>query len=203
MRIFLTGGTGYIGAAVLDALIRGGHEVTALVRDNEKAAHVTARGGLPVVGSLGEPASYRAAADAQDGYVHTAFDGRSGLGPVTDRIALETILAAAKRPRTVGSHDAEGSLRHLHLGTVGARTCPGAGRGRRPDQPDFDGRLAARERRARARRGVGEPAHDGGPAGRGLRRRQRARRRSLQVGDERSGPRDRRRQQPLAARLRS
>jgi nucleoside-diphosphate-sugar epimerase len=88
---------------VLDALIRGGHEVTALVRDNEKAAQVTARGGLPVVGSLGEPASYRAAADAQDGYVHTAFDGRSGLGPLTDRIALETILAAAKRPRASGS----------------------------------------------------------------------------------------------------
>ena len=37
MRIFLTGATGYIGAAVLDALVRGGHDVTALVRDNEKA----------------------------------------------------------------------------------------------------------------------------------------------------------------------
>ena len=48
MRIFLTGGTGYIGAAVLDALIRGGHEVTALVRDNEKAAHVSGRGGFPL-----------------------------------------------------------------------------------------------------------------------------------------------------------
>jgi nucleoside-diphosphate-sugar epimerase len=105
MRIFLTGGTGYIGAAVLDALIRGGHEVTALVRDNEKASRVTARGGRAVVGSLGEPASYRAAADAQDGYVHTAFDGRSGLGPLTDRIALETILAAARRPRSAGAAD--------------------------------------------------------------------------------------------------
>ena len=38
MRIFLTGATGYIGGAVLDALVRGGHVVTALVRDNEKAA---------------------------------------------------------------------------------------------------------------------------------------------------------------------
>ena len=43
MRIFLTGATGYVGSAVLDALVRGGHEVTALVRDNEKAARVTAR----------------------------------------------------------------------------------------------------------------------------------------------------------------
>ena len=51
MRIFLTGATGYIGAAVLDALVRGGHDVTALVRDNEKASRVAARGGHPVVGN--------------------------------------------------------------------------------------------------------------------------------------------------------
>ena len=43
MRIFLTGGTGYIGAAVLDALVKHGHDVTVLVRNNEKAAAVSAR----------------------------------------------------------------------------------------------------------------------------------------------------------------
>ncbi len=103
MRIFLTGATGYIGGAVLDALVKHGHDVTALVRDNEKAARVAARGGRPVVGSLAEPASYRAAADAQDGYIHTAFDAASGKGAATDRIALDTLLAAARRPRTVGT----------------------------------------------------------------------------------------------------
>ena len=36
MRIFLTGATGYIGGAVLDALVRGGHVVTALVRETKK-----------------------------------------------------------------------------------------------------------------------------------------------------------------------
>jgi nucleoside-diphosphate-sugar epimerase len=103
MRIFLTGATGYIGAAVLDALVRGGHHVTALVRDNEKAARVAARGGRPVIGNLGEPDSYRGAADAQDGYVHAAFDAAPGRGPAVDRIALDTLIAAAKRPRTAGS----------------------------------------------------------------------------------------------------
>lgn len=103
MRIFLTGGTGYIGAAVLDALVRGGHDVTALVRDNEKAKRVTARGAHPVIGNLADPDSYRAAADAQDGYVHTAFDSVSGRGPAIERIVLDTLLAAAKRPRTAGS----------------------------------------------------------------------------------------------------
>jgi len=103
MRIFLTGATGYIGGPVLDALVRGGHDVTALVRDNEKARRVKARGGHPVIGNLADPESFRGSADAQDGYVHAAFDYASGKGPAIERAALETIIAAAKRPRTAGS----------------------------------------------------------------------------------------------------
>jgi len=103
MRIFLTGATGYIGGAVLDALVRGGHDITALVRDGEKARRVAARGARPVIGNLAQPESYRAAADAQDGYVHTAFDYASGRGPAIERAALETIVAAARRPRTSGA----------------------------------------------------------------------------------------------------
>ncbi len=100
MRVFLTGATGYIGSAVLDGLLRGGHDVTALVRDNEKAARVAARGAHPVIGNLADPESYRSAADAQDGYVHAAFDRASGRGPAIDRIALDVLLTAAKRRRT-------------------------------------------------------------------------------------------------------
>lgn len=103
MRIFLTGATGYIGAAVLDALIRAGHDVTALVRNTEKARKVAKRGAHPVIGDLAEPESFRAAADAQDGYVHTAFDSRSRQGPAIDRLVLDMLLAAAKRPRTAGA----------------------------------------------------------------------------------------------------
>jgi nucleoside-diphosphate-sugar epimerase len=103
MRIFLTGATGYIGSAVLDVLVRAGHDVTALVRNNEKARAVARRGAHPVIGDLAEPDSYRGAADAQDGYVHAAYDARSGRGPAIERTALDTIIAAAKRPRTAGS----------------------------------------------------------------------------------------------------
>jgi nucleoside-diphosphate-sugar epimerase len=103
MRIFLTGATGYIGSAVLDALVRGGHDVTALVRNSEKARRVAKRGGHPVVGDLSEPESYRGSADGHDGYIHTAFDVRSGQGPSIDRLVLETLLAAARRPRTGGA----------------------------------------------------------------------------------------------------
>jgi nucleoside-diphosphate-sugar epimerase len=103
MRVFLTGATGYIGGAVLDALVRGGHDVTALVRDGQKARRVARRGARPVVGNLGEPESYVAAAEAQDGYVHAAYDAASGRGPAVDRIALEALIAAARRPRTGGA----------------------------------------------------------------------------------------------------
>ena len=103
MRIFLTGATGYVGASVLDALVRAGHAVTALVRDNEKAARVAARGAHPVIGNLGDAESYSAVAEAQDGYVHAAYDSSSGRGPAIERVALEAILTAAKRPRTAGA----------------------------------------------------------------------------------------------------
>ncbi|HVC19449.1 MAG TPA: NAD-dependent epimerase/dehydratase family protein [Vicinamibacterales bacterium] len=101
MRIFLTGATGYIGSSVLDALVRAGHEVTALVRDNEKAARVTARGAHPIIGNLAEPDSYRNSAEGQDGCIHTAFES-SARGQAIDRTAVDTLIAAVKRPRTSG-----------------------------------------------------------------------------------------------------
>ena len=64
MRIFLTGGTGYIGAAVLDGFVKAGHRVDALGRNSEKAAQVQARGAQPILGDLGNPASYADAAPA-------------------------------------------------------------------------------------------------------------------------------------------
>jgi nucleoside-diphosphate-sugar epimerase len=101
MRLFLTGATGYIGSAVLDALLRAGHQVTALVRDPEKAERVSRRGVEPVVGDLSKPTSYSTAAVAADGIVHTAYE-YSKKGPKVDRQALETLLASAERRASTG-----------------------------------------------------------------------------------------------------
>lgn len=72
MRVFLTGGTGYVGSAVLDSLVRAGHQVDALVRNREGAATVQARGAQAVVGDVFQPASWRDAAAATDGAIHAA-----------------------------------------------------------------------------------------------------------------------------------
>lgn len=102
MQVFLTGGSGYIGAAVLDALVRAGHHVTALVRDPEKGLRLEARGASLVMGDLSTPARYLAHATAADAVVHTALDA-SPRGPDIDRQFLDAVLpalAATAAPRT-------------------------------------------------------------------------------------------------------
>lgn len=101
MRTFLTGATGYIGSAVLDALLRGGHEVTALVRDPEKAERLTLRGVHAIVGDLSMPMTYATAAEASDSIIHTALES-SKRGPAVDRQAIDTLLGAAIKRASKG-----------------------------------------------------------------------------------------------------
>ncbi len=101
MQVFLTGGTGYIGAAVLDALLKAGHHVTALVRDPEQAERLEARGARPVMGELAAPGRYLAQAAAADAVVHTAFES-SPRKAAADKTFLDAVLpalASAGAPR--------------------------------------------------------------------------------------------------------
>jgi nucleoside-diphosphate-sugar epimerase len=101
MRVFLTGATGYVGSAVLDALLRSAHEVTALVRDPEKAERVSLRGVHPILDDLAKPSSYSGAAETCDAIIHTALEG-SKRGPKVDRQAIEALLGAAIRRTAKG-----------------------------------------------------------------------------------------------------
>jgi nucleoside-diphosphate-sugar epimerase len=94
MRIFLTGATGYIGSAILDALLRANHHVTALVRSPQAADALVARGVVPVLGDLKNPKSYRAAADGFDAYIHAAADV-GAKRELVDSEAIDTLLGAA------------------------------------------------------------------------------------------------------------
>ena len=102
MRIFLTGGTGYVGSAILEASLRAGHNVTALVRDPEKAEQVSLRGGRPIVGELGKPSGYVAAAEDSDVIIHAAYE-RSKRTVEVDRRAIETLMGAAGRRLDAGN----------------------------------------------------------------------------------------------------
>ena len=93
MHVFLTGATGYIGSAVLDAMIKGGHRVTAMARDPEKAERLQARGAATIIGELGLPKTYVNAVKAADAVVHTAMES-SPRGVEKEKLALDTILGA-------------------------------------------------------------------------------------------------------------
>jgi nucleoside-diphosphate-sugar epimerase len=94
MRIFLTGATGYVGSAVVDALLRAPHQVTALVRTPDAADVLASRGVTPILGDLKTVKSYRAAAEGFDAYIHTAADSTAKREDI-DRRVLDTLLAAA------------------------------------------------------------------------------------------------------------
>ena len=76
MRVLVTGATGFVGSHVAAALVAGGHEVRALVRDAGKLERVAALHGVRIddyrVGDITDAASVRTALTGCDAAVHTA-----------------------------------------------------------------------------------------------------------------------------------
>lgn len=95
MRIFLTGGTGHIGSAVIAELARRGHAVTALNRSPEKEERLVALGASPIPGDAGKPETYRDAALGHDALIHCAFSYEGDTVEV-DRAAIGTLIGAAR-----------------------------------------------------------------------------------------------------------
>jgi nucleoside-diphosphate-sugar epimerase len=93
MKIFVTGATGYVGGAIVQALVRAGHEVTGLSRDGEKDGVVARLGARPIRGVLGELRALTRPMSEHDALVHAAMD--YGLGPPADLEAIDAMLAAA------------------------------------------------------------------------------------------------------------
>jgi nucleoside-diphosphate-sugar epimerase len=72
MKVFLTGGSGYIGSAVALRLKKAGHDVLALVRDESRAAKLKEAGVKLASGDLANPAGYAGSAWGRAAIVHCA-----------------------------------------------------------------------------------------------------------------------------------
>lgn len=101
MRVFVTGATGYIGSAVVDALQRASHEVVGLVRHQEKARKLSERGVHAAVGTLGNPSMWQQDAAACDVFIHTAFEASEKRVDI-DRVAVDALLDLARHAATRG-----------------------------------------------------------------------------------------------------
>jgi nucleoside-diphosphate-sugar epimerase len=75
MKVALTGANGFIGSHILTELHSGGHQVTALVRDDGQAAAAADRGAIPVVVDLYDRPAVTKVLDGADGAIHTASPG--------------------------------------------------------------------------------------------------------------------------------
>ena len=92
MKVFQTGGTGYVGSVVANELLAAGHMVTGLAQSEETAARLKTMGIAAVVGDLADEALIQRAARDADGVIHQAMRPDNKAGEA-DRAAVRAILA--------------------------------------------------------------------------------------------------------------
>jgi NADH dehydrogenase len=121
-RIFLTGGSGFVGSHVLPALLAAGHDVVALARTPKAAATIAERNATYAarlttrIGDVTNPASLSAALVGCDAIVHLVAiprDWNNGADLLRINTAgTEAMIAAAS---------AAGITRFVHLGALGVQ----------------------------------------------------------------------------------
>ena len=91
MKVFVTGGGGYIGVSLIKELTQYGHQVLGLGRTDSSAEAIKNAGGEVQRGSIEDPDLLKKCAQASDGVIHLAlsiddFDFAKALA--TDRAAI-------------------------------------------------------------------------------------------------------------------
>ncbi|WP_416875710.1 SDR family oxidoreductase [Kitasatospora sp. SC0581] len=104
MRVFVTGGTGLIGSAVVAELLGNGHTVLALARSDASARAAEAAGAEPLRGGLADLDVLRSGAAQADGVIHLAF-GNDFSSPeaLARNVAEETAALTTLGEELLGS----------------------------------------------------------------------------------------------------
>jgi nucleoside-diphosphate-sugar epimerase len=104
MRVFVTGASGHIAAAVVPELIRNGHQVIGLARSEASAQVVAGLGAEVERGDLDDLDGLQAAAAAADGVIHLAFKHEALLtGDFLGAVAADLAVTHAIGEALIGT----------------------------------------------------------------------------------------------------
>ncbi|KAJ3009709.1 hypothetical protein HKX48_007783 [Thoreauomyces humboldtii] len=111
MHVFVTGGSGLVGSALIPQLVAAGHSVHALARSEKSGAIITQLGGTPVTGSHTDVSILSTAASKADAVIHLAFNhelaftGGMEQACDEDRAAIKAICDALVESSTTAKGD--------------------------------------------------------------------------------------------------
>ncbi len=118
MKIFVTGGTGFVGKAVLEALLAEGHRLSCLVRNPEKTGRHLPGGVEWIKGDLLKPAEWRRGLEGCEAAIHLV-----GIIRETRRETFQLVHVEGTRNIVEAARGA-GIRRFLQMSALGSR--PGA-----------------------------------------------------------------------------
>ena len=159
MRVMLTGGTGFVGGAVAQALVEAGRDVRALVREPARARALASLGVALVPGSLADPNEVAAAASGCTHAVHAA----AATSPGASRRVAGWVNVAGTENALLGARHA-GVRRFVHLSCADVTLHGGPRRGwnedRVPDTPPLGPLLETKLRAEESVIGAGTAAFE-------------------------------------------
>ncbi len=129
MRVFLTGGTGFIGSHVAEQLLNEGCEVVALVRETSDTSYLDELELETVVGALGRAGELESALTDVDAVIHVAGMTGSPDAEVLYRVNAEGTRDLADTVARV----ADEGTRFIYVSSVSAQ---GPSQGCEPRSPD-------------------------------------------------------------------
>ncbi len=117
MKIFLTGGTGFIGGTVARQLRERGDEVVCLVRDPAKADQLSALGCETIAGDLGDTGAIRRGMEGCEAAIHAAAMYEIGIPAKQHPAMWEANVAGTENVLKIARE--AGLAKLVHVSTVG------------------------------------------------------------------------------------
>jgi nucleoside-diphosphate-sugar epimerase len=104
VRVFVLGGTGLIGAAVVRELVGRGHELFGLARSGAAVLRLGQMGATPIAGDIRSPEQWVTRLPQFGAVIHMACDFNTDMGAIDRRLIDELLRALAaqrEKPRFI------------------------------------------------------------------------------------------------------